>query len=69
MNRSFISGMLFAAGILLILDNIFIHWVFGLHRFLPGNSYTTSLEIFFTVVGIILLIISPILLRNKPEKG
>jgi hypothetical protein len=37
---AFVNGALIALGAASILDNIFSHWLLGLHRAVPGSAAT-----------------------------
>lgn len=53
-NRILINGILIAAGMIAILDNIFSHWIFKLHSVLPDETLSQYVEAALFVLGLIL---------------
>ncbi len=49
-----VNGALIALGAAAILDNIFSHWLLGLHRAVPGG-WALPVEIALAVVGAIMM--------------
>ncbi len=47
-----INGALTALGAAAILDNVFSHWLLGLHRAVPGSA-ATPVEVTLLVAGLV----------------
>ena len=53
-NKEFRRGVVFAAGLFLVLDNIVFHWILKLHHAIGGpHAYQADLAAF--IVGLTLL--------------
>ncbi|MGH2668291.1 MAG: DUF2243 domain-containing protein [bacterium] len=57
------NGALIALGAAAVLDNVFSHWLLGLHRVVPGDA-ATPLEVALLVLGLVLLAVGV-----RPELG
>jgi uncharacterized membrane protein len=51
-NSSLINGALIAIGVLGIVDNVIFHWVFQLHRVVPGPS-AIIVEVMLVVASLV----------------
>ncbi len=51
-----VNGALVALGAAAILDNVFSHWLLGLHRAVPGE-WATPVEVALAVIGVVLLVL------------
>ena len=51
-----IDGALVALGAAAILDNVFSHWLLGLHRAVPGE-WATPVEVALAVLGAVLVML------------
>lgn len=49
-----VNGALIALGAAAVLDNVFSHWLLGLHRAVPGDA-ATPLEAALLVLGLVLV--------------
>jgi uncharacterized membrane protein len=63
---AFVNGALVALGAAAILDNLFSHWLLGLHRAAP-EPWTLPLELAQLVGGVVLLVIG--LARERAARG
>ena len=56
-NKEFRRGFVFAAGALLVIDNILFHWILKLHHVIEG-PHALEADLFTFVIGLILVIYS-----------
>ncbi|ETI91209.1 hypothetical protein [Clostridium butyricum] len=54
-NRILINGSLISSGLVAILNNVFSHWLFKLHRILPDETLSEYLEVTLFILGLVLL--------------
>lgn len=49
-----INGALIALGAMAVVDNVVAHWIFGLHRAIPG-PWALHVEVVLVGVGVLLV--------------
>lgn len=50
--EALINGAVIALGAAAVLDNVFSHWLFGLHRAVPGSA-ATPVELVLFAAGVL----------------
>jgi uncharacterized membrane protein len=52
--QALLNGAMVALGLVAVVDNVVSHWVFGLHRAVPGPA-AAMVETFLVVLGVVLV--------------